>query len=215
MKVKKSKFKVFIWVCIAILMSSCIELEEKITIHEDLSGKVIYQLNMSELGSLFSGIFNNEIENQIKTETDKLVQKLRSQPGIHNVVYKSSMKAGGFSLSFDYDKVKDFNNALFAMGDAKKTMFTPGYLKASKHRVKKINFSNYLSIYMKKENIEIPEEYLSNNITFKSSITVPNKINRTQGIDVKITNSNTTAQQTFQIKQILHDKINTRIKIKY
>lgn len=209
------KYIIIVFAAILMLLNSCIEIGEKITINKDLSGHVEYQLSISEFASIFSGFIDNSIEIQVKSEAGKFIEKLRDQPGISNVVYQSNLPSEGIKVSFDYASTRDFNNALFAMGDAKKNLFTPGYLKANRHRVKKINFSNYLALYLKKEDIEIPEQYLTDMIKFRSTISVPKEIKKSSGNNIKLSDDKFSAIQIFPVKQILHDKVNTGVKIRY
>jgi hypothetical protein len=201
-----------------ILFSGCIEIEENIQVKEDQSGHVIYSINTSEMGSFLSGLsglLDKNIEQQIRSEVDKMIQKLKGQPGIKNVTANTHSVNRNYQVSFDFDRTQNFNNALYAMGGAKKTIFTPGYLRVNQCRVKKINFSSYLSMYLKKEEIEIPDQFLTRMLTFKSTIIVPGSIKKVKGHGASISEDRSLVSQEFLFSDIIHQKVNTGLKIKW
>ncbi len=212
------KQKLILFILLWLTLSGCIEIEENIHIREDLSGHVEYQIKMSELGSLFSGIsgfLDEKLQAKINEEADKLVQKLKIQPGITNVVYETTKSNNKYSVRFDFDKARNFNHALYAMGDARKTIFTPGYLRVNRCRVKKINFSTYLALYLKREKIEIPDHYLTDMVTFKSTIKVPDEIKKVKGLSATVTMDRHAVEQEIPFRKIIHERTDTGMKIRY
>jgi len=209
------KHKFLLYFLLFFIFSSCIEIEEKVSIHQDLSGQISYTIKTSKLGSFISGVIDKRIEAQIKIEADKLIEKLKMQPGIENVQYELNPRNHIYYVQFDFDRAESFNKALYAMGDSKKTFFTPGYLHINRCRVKKINFSKYVSFYLKKEGIEIPNDFITQMLTFKSIIEVPEEIKKTKGLGTVISTDRKSVTQKFLVNEIIQQKINTRLKVRY
>ncbi|MCB2221064.1 MAG: hypothetical protein KQI35_11770 [Bacteroidetes bacterium] len=209
--------RLLLFLLVILLFSGCIEIEEKIQINEDQTGHVRYSINTSELGSFLSGLsglLDKNIEKQLRSEAEKLIQKLKEQPGIKNVNYNIQSADRNYQVSFDFNRAKNFNNALYALGGAKKTIFTPGYLRINRCKVKKINFSGYLSMYLKREQIEIPDQFLSRMLTFKSIVTVPQPIKKVKGSSTLLSEDRSFVSQEFLFTDIIHRKVNTGLKIK-
>ncbi|MCD4695655.1 MAG: hypothetical protein K8S16_05370 [Bacteroidales bacterium] len=201
-----------------LFFSSCLEIVEKVTVNENKSGKISYTLKTNESGSLLnllSGLFDASIEDQVITETNKLIGQLQGQPGISNIHFSTQSKNGLFALSFEFDNTKYLNRALYKMSGSKKTIFTPGYMKISRHKFKKINFSPWLKMYFEKENTELPDPYIISMISFSSVIEFPGKIKKIQPKTLKAGPENKSVSKTYYLLNILEEKTNTGIRVKY
>lgn len=206
------------FILLALLFTSCIEIVEEIIVNKDLSGTIKYSLETNEMGLFFnniSGLFNASVEDQVEKEVQKLISKLENQQGITNLSYNLDQRSGDYYLSFDFKDYKKFNNALYEMSGNKKTFFTPSYFKIRKHSFKKINFSPWLKKYIEKENIEFPSPMITEMISFYSYIYLPDKISKVKPKDVIIYENENKTKQRFSVSEILNDKVNTSIKIKY
>ena len=207
---------VFLFLILSVLFTGCIEIVEEISVNKNKSGSVIYRIETNEAGFFLnnlSGLFDISVEDQVRKEAQKFINKLQSQPGISNISYNLNSRSGDYYLQFDFSDHKQFNNAIYAMSGNKKTMFTPSYFKISKNRFKKINFSPWLKRYMEKEEIEFPSPMMTEMITYTSVINLPKTIKKAKPSSVKI--SDTQAIQKISFSEIIDGKANTGMRIKY
>ena len=72
-----------------------------------------------------------------------------------------------------------------------------------------------LKSYLEDEGIEIPSEYLSEVIYFKSTTYLPNKVKKTKGKQIKIIQEENMVYQKFQLTDVIENKVNVGIKIRY
>ena len=201
-----------------IFLSGCIEIVESIKVNEDTSGTIQYRVMSSETGALlgsFSGLINNSIEDQLRSEASKLVFILKQQEGISNVKYELKNLNGEFYVRFDFASSEQFNKALYQMGGYKKTCLSPGYLKVKKHKVKKRNFTPWLHTYLKKEKIEILDSFLPEMLYFTSIIELPAVIRKVKPENMSVTDNNTIVQQRLSFDEILNDNESTGLKVRY
>ena len=201
-----------------IFLSGCIEIVESIKVNEDTSGTIQYRVMSSETGALlgsFSGLINNSIEDQLRSEASKLVFILKQQEGISNVKYELKNLNGEFYVRFDFASSEQFNKALYQMGGYKKTCLSPGYLKVKKHKVKKRNFTPWLHTYLKKEKIEILDSFLPEMLYFTSIIELPGVIRKVKPENMSVTDNNTIVQQRLSFDEILNDNESTGLKVRY
>ncbi|MCB0806793.1 MAG: hypothetical protein KDC05_13420 [Bacteroidales bacterium] len=208
----------FIIALSSLFLSSCIEITERIIIHENGSGNIEYRVSSNSSNSLFgaiSGFVNQNIEDQLRQEAQKMVQVLSAQEGISNVEYRLEGLRGQFFVSFDFHDTKAFNNALYQMGGYKKSWLSPGYLKSNKCRFVKRNFTPWLNRYLKKEKIEMPSSVMTELITFKSEIEVPDEIRKVRPDHLSVNPNKNQVQQRLTFTEILEENISTGIKIKY
>lgn len=200
------------------VFTGCIEIVEKITVHADKSGKASYSLKTNKGGFLLNnlaGLFDISIQDEAMREADKFADQLKKQPGISNIKLINDKASSNYELSFEFTNSKDLNNAIYSMSGNKKTIFTPGYLKIKKHRFKKINFSPWVKTYLERENIQIPESYITSMITYTSIIEVPNEIKNFSPSTVKIGRDKKEARNSYSLQDILDEKVNTGMRIKY
>ena len=105
--------------------------------------------------------------------------------------------------------------AVYEVFGFKKTILSPSYLKVSNNSLKKINFSPRLKKYLKDEGIEVPSEYLSEVIYFKSTIYLPKKVKNAKGSQVNILYGKNIVEQKFKLTDVIENKVNVGVKIKY
>ncbi|MCF8368410.1 MAG: hypothetical protein K9G76_05150 [Bacteroidales bacterium] len=203
---------------IFVVLTSCIEISEKITVNENKSGKLSYTLKINESGGLIgllTGLFDNSIEDQIIGETQKLKNQLISQPGISNVELITDSPDGLFVFSFEFENTKYLNRALYSISGTKKTIFTPGYVKIKKHKLKKVNFTPWVKMYLKKENISLPDPAILSMITYQSEIELPGPVKNIRPAAFNLSTNRNTASNAYKLQDILEEKINTGVTIKY
>ncbi|MEZ5084489.1 MAG: hypothetical protein R2750_13750 [Bacteroidales bacterium] len=198
--------------------TGCIEIVEKITVHSNKSGKASYSLNTNQRGFFLNnlaGFFDNSLQDEVILEAKKFANQLKNQPGISNVHINTDLATNNFELSFEFDNSKNLNNALYKMSGNKKTMFSPGYLKIKRHRLKKFNFSPWVKPYLERENIEIPDMYITSMITFSSIIELPEEIISYNPSSIKISHDSKIVKNSYSLQNIIEGKVNTGIRIKY
>lgn len=205
-------------VVILISLTSCIEIHEEIHIHKDQSGSLSYRLESSQLGFIFNkiaGIIDIQIEDQLKEKAKELAIKLKQKDGISNVEFNIDSRTMDYELRCDFSNTKKLNVALYEAFGYKKTFFSPSYLKATNHKVKKINFSPMLKDYLEDEGINIPSEYLADVIYFKSTIYLSRKVKKAKGSQTNIANDENLVFQKFRITDVIENKVDVGITIKY
>lgn len=210
--------KLFPIVVILLTFSSCIEIIEEIHINDNKSGSLSYRLESSQIGFLMnnlSKVFNATIEEQLQEKVKEIAILLKQQEGIYNVDITIDPNSMDYELYCEFADSKKLNTALYKVFGYKKTILTPSYIKVTNHKVKKINFSPMLKDYLEDEEIKIPSEYLSGLIYFKSSVYLPKKVKNAKGSQVEIIDDKNLVNQTFKLMDVIENKVNVGIKIKY
>ncbi len=212
------RFRVLIYLTLALSLSSCLEISETIKINKDQSGSVKYELKSTNTGnflSKISGLFDISIEDQVISEAEKFVIQLRKQDGISNIQQNFDKHRGYYSVSFDFVNSKYVNEAVYNLAGSKKNIFTPGYIKVNKSQFKKINFSPWIKRYLEKEKIELPASPLTEAITFTSIVELPNTIVKVKPKNVIISKDQKVVTQEFPLLEITSGKAKTGIRIKF
>jgi len=218
-ELKKTKFLTFVQLlAVFFLFTSCIDIVEEMTIHSDRSGSLAYRIEISGAGNFLSeltGMFSASVEDQIKVEANQFIQILKTQDGITNLQYNLTGGPGTYFLEFDFKDHESLNNSLYAIGGAKKTMFSPGYIKIGKSKFKKLNFTPWLNRYLKQEEIEFQSPFITDNIAFVSVVNVPEDISGTKPADKNVYGFLRKTRQEFRLSDILEGESNTSLKIRY
>lgn len=199
-------------------LTSCIEIVEEININKNKSGNISIKIESDNAGLLINIVNNlvgNSYEDEIKAELKKIADKLTNQKEINNVKINLNERDGQYGISCDFENSKDLNQALYKAFGYKKTIFSPGYIKAGNHKLKKMNITPYVKKYLEKEKIVIPEGYIIDLIDYKSIYHLPDEIKSVSNNNAEITNNSKTAIIEFPIKEVLDNKVNTGIKIRY
>lgn len=205
-------------VVILLTFSSCIEIVEEIHINDDKSGTLSYRLESSQIGFLLnklSGVFDATIEDQLQEKIKEFAFLLKQQEGINKVEFTIDPVSIDYELYCEFSDSKKLNTAMYRVFGYKKTILTPSYIKVSNHKVKKRNFSPMLKDYLENEGIEIPSEYLSGLIYFNSSVYLPRKVKSATGKQVEIITDKNLVNQTFKLTDVIENKVNVGVKIKY
>jgi hypothetical protein len=198
--------------------SSCIEIVEDISINKNKSGNISIKIETGNSGLLLNivnNLFGNSYEDQIKAELTKIASKLKNEKGIENVDFNISDSEGGYGISCDFSNTADLNRALYKAFGYKKTFFSPGYIKAGSHKLKKKNISPYIEQYLENKNITIPDNYIVDMIDYKCIYHLPNEIKSVSNSKAVMSNEYRTASIEFPIDEVLENKVNTGIKIRF
>jgi len=212
------KKTVWILILFTLLFSSCIEIVEEITINKDQSGKIGYRVETSRMISLlnnFTDLMDITIENQIKSEAERLANKIGREKGITNVKVNTKGDISNYSFEFDFATADDLNTAIYHLFGLKQNMFTPKYLKIGSHHFKRKNFAPWVKRYFEEEGIKLPEKELMSVVNFKTVVNLPGEINNFRGNGLQVSNSKKSVIQKHPFPDILEDKANVGIKIRF
>ena len=72
-----------------------------------------------------------------------------------------------------------------------------------------------LKKYLEDEGIEIPAEYISDVIFFRSSIYIPEEVKKANGKEVNIISEKNMVYQKFRLTDVIENKVDVGIKIKH
>ncbi len=199
-------------------LTSCIEIVEEININKDKSGNISIKIESDNAGlilNIVNNLVGNSYEDEVKAELNKIASKLTNQKGINNVKINLNERNGQYGISCDFENPEDLNQALYKSFGYKKTIFSPGYIKAGRHKLKKMNITPYVKKYLEKEDIAIPDGYIIDLIDYKCIYHFPDEIKSISNKNAIITNNSKTATIEFPIEKVLDNKVNTGIKIRY
>lgn len=205
-------------VVILLSLSSCIEVIEEIQINKDKSGSLSYRVESNQIGFLLNKLtafIDIAFEDQLQSKVEEIALLLKQKDGIKHVEFKINRNTIDYELYCEFSDSKKLNEAFYEVFGYKKTILSPSYLKVSNNSVKKINFSPRLKKYLDEEGIEVPSEYLSEVINFKSYIYLPQKVKNVKGSKVKIIDNKNKVEQTFKLTDVIENKVNVGVKIKY
>lgn len=201
-----------------VFLTGCIEIVEEIKINEDRSGTMTYKIETDEIGTfinMISGMVDESFDDKIRQEFEKYTRKLRGNPGISNINYNYKDTSEDYYISFDFASDNDLNDALYDVLGIKKNMFTPAFIKIKQSKLKKINYAPWVKRYMDSEGIEIPTSSFSNLVTQRSVVSLSQKIKKVSGESMQISGDKKSTTQRFDIQDIIENKVNVGLKLKY
>ena len=207
----------FIAIVLLLSTTSCIDLHEKLNLHADRSGTLSYTLDINQangLLGLLSGFMDQSYQNQLNVQLQEWTGKLVKQKGISEVKYTANFDQGFISLSFDFSNAKSLNKALYAVSDNRKTWLSPSYIKIKKHRMKKFNIAPYIKQYLNKEEVK-PDPAILKHIGYTSTIEAPEVIKNVSAENTTLNEEGTSVSQHFEIEDVINNRVNTGIKIRY
>ena len=203
---------------LSLFLTSCIEIVEEITINKNKSGSLSIRVESDNAGTIMNIVNNfmgNSYEGQIKAELNRIAKKLQGEKGIQNVKVDFNERDVQYGISCDFSNSNDLNLALYKAFGYKKSIFSPGYLKVHKHKLKKLNIAPFVKMYLDKEDITIPDTYITDLINYECIYHLPNKIKGTSNKNAVINSTTQTVSIEFPIKEVLNNKVNTGIKIRH
>ncbi len=201
-----------------LVLTSCIEIVEEITVNSDQSGTISYSIKTDHLTSMLSslsGLFDqNTLKEEMTERFEEFAMKFKNNQSIKNVKFNIGNNITDASLSFDFNSTKELNMALYEIAGSKKTFFAPSYLKIGKHKLKKFNIAPYLKKKLVEQDINLPEE-LMNMIELRTIYNLPENIKSAKGKSVIMAGQRKSTVQEFEFMDVYDNKINTGIKIRY
>jgi hypothetical protein len=205
-------------VVISFLLTGCVEIVEEIQIRKDKSGMLTYRLESSQLGLILnklSGLVDFAFEEQIQDKIREVAYKLQQKEGIEHVEFTADTDLFDYSISCHFSNTKYLNAALYEVFGYRKTLFSPSYIKASGHTVKKINFAPLLKDFLDDEGIVIPSAYLAEIIYYRSTVKLPGTVKKVKGKNMKVSEDKSQVNQRFRFTDILENKVDVGFKIRY
>ncbi len=203
---------------LSLFLTSCIEIVEEITINKNRSGNLSIKVESDNAGSILNIVNNfmgNSYDDEIKAELNRIAKKLQGEKGIQNVKVNLNEKDVQYGISCDFSNSNDLNQALYKAFGYTKSIFSPGYIKVRKHKMKKLNIAPFLKKYLDKEDITIPDTYITDLIDYKCIYHLPDKIKGTSNKNAVINSATQTVSIKFPIQEVLGNEANTGIKIRY
>jgi hypothetical protein len=197
--------------------TSCIEIVEEITMHDDNSGNIYYHLETNGISRLlnnFSGLLDSSIENQIKEYVEELAIKMKGQKGIDSVKYKLDGNKDNFQLRFSFAKPENLNDAIYNLLGYEENIFSPKYIKVNNHNFQRKNFAPWIKKYLAKVEIDLPLMDIASMVTYKTIVHFPKKVKHFKGSNLEISDDRMKLTQRKKLTEVLENKTNVSIKSK-
>jgi hypothetical protein len=200
---------------IALISSSCIKIEEYISVNGDGLGYYKIRLDISNI-AMFSQVMNSPAD-KIADELQYYVDQIRAVKGITNVNFSHTQKF--IEISFNFENNKAFKQVLKTLTDNQFNILIPNYIKISNNKIVKKNISPYIQKFIKYSdqfisNYNIPiNDYTLGLINFNTYIVTPDEIKQ-----VSHPLANKTKDNEVVLKTNLRDLkygYNNKIKVKY
>lgn len=118
---------------LSISLSSCIELEEKITLTAKGSGTYQLSLDMGML-SMMGGAEKMPMLEQIKSFPGFIADAINGVAGITDIKTAIDNPKGFFSVSFAFENQGAFKRAMIKLAGLKAGFIMPNYIKVKKHK---------------------------------------------------------------------------------
>ncbi|HBG71853.1 MAG: hypothetical protein A2W93_12690 [Bacteroidetes bacterium GWF2_43_63] len=202
----------------ALLLTSCIELEERIIIYPDKSGDYSLKLDLSALSQTGMDAFkpSDEILNFPQT----VENAVKNVSGISNVKAESDTKKGIYQVSFRFKNHKVFKRALLQLAGMKYGFIVPKYMKAGKHRFSKKNIGPLIAKQInKQDNSPLKQDFMgvdvASMINVKTIIETPHEV---KNIKKNVRAVKTNDPEIVEIKSTLKDILNgasTGVVVRY
>gem|GEM_PF-559663 len=220
LKIKFKKSFIIILLTPLLLLQSCIEIVEEVTIHQDQSGNIALSVNTGGNNNPFMALINQFADmsfmDDITTNAMRVNDILKNQEGISNVRYTESRRKGQLELAFDFEDEKSLNNALYAVGGYEKSFFQPKLYKIKKNKFVRKNTTGWIIKLIEQEKENIPDEAIFDLIEVKSVYHFPHDARCIRAPkNVVSSDDNHTYTSSNYLSDLIDKKTNTRIKIKY
>lgn len=207
--------KYILIILIALISSSCIKIEEYISVNEDGVGYYKIRLDLSNI-AMFNQVMNSPAD-KIAEQVQFYVDNIRTIKGISNVNFSHSEK--NIEISFNFEDNKAFKQVLKTLTDNQFNILIPNYIKISNNKIVKKNISPYIQKFIKysdqfQNNYNIAlNDYTLGLINFNTYIITTDKIKK-----VSHPLANKSKDNEVVLKTNLRDLkygYNNKIKVKY
>jgi hypothetical protein len=193
---------------------SCFDIHEKITVHHDKSGEIMFYIENSGIGGMLAYISGNQEYDDMTTQVDSLAQYLSVQEGISKVEYNLSPFQGDMFLKIAFENTKALNKAFYGFLGYKKLSWLKKYIKIKRKKLLRMNISPFLQMYIRQNKIQLSDyqEYIAS-IKVISKMQFPGEIKTVKGENYEIEDNSVT--QTFSLMSLLYNTKSTALKVKY
>jgi len=199
-------------------MQSCIEIVEEVAVNEDKSGSFSLSVGLNGANSLF-GLIGSFVElpelDGIEREIEIIVNKLKAQEGISNVRFSKIKSGGNYALSFDFMDSKSLNKALYAVNNEEKKFFQPSFYKITGSKYQRKNITNWAKMLLEKEKDNLPDEAIFELMEYEAIVHIPSPATRVKADDAKLSSDKKTVSTRNFISDILDERIDTGMKVKF
>lgn len=206
--------KVIFILLLATMVSSCIEIEEHITINPDKSGVYRLSIDLSAI-SAFGGGQKNEDMKKLASFPQEVSAQLKDIEGISDINDKPIDKKGVHAISFRFKNPKAFHRALMTIAGWKLGFAIPKYIKINKHKVKKFNIAPLIKQKMKEESTKslIPE-MLYSSIYVNTIIDLPLPAKKVNHPKAQLSNGNKTVKLKTTLQEFI-DGYDNGLRIRF
>jgi len=201
---------------VAFSFTSCIDLVEEISINHDLSGHYELRLETGGLGSMM-GQMGNQISIPQLNELESRLRVLRAQAGISNVQKHIKIKELRFHISFDFENEKALNNAIYQLAGIEPNIFLKKFLKVKKHKLVRPNLNPYIQRIIEDRDLlnQLPSTDLLSYVDYKFILNSPYDIKSVSNSKAIIQSDKKTMISSYSLKELVLDKKNIYLKVKY
>ncbi len=219
-KLHTRKLLVLIILVSSFLMQGCIEIVEDININQNQSGTLTISINTGGGNNIFLALLGQYADlsfiDEIRTNALIAKDRLRNQEGISNVSFSGSPQKGSLQISFDFEDDEALNEALYAIADYEKPFWQSGIYKINKHKFVRKNTTPWIKLLIKQEEDNIPDDVLFDLIEIKTIVHIPAKAKKLwRASNVTASNGDRTFTTSNNLSDLMDEKRNTRIKIRY
>ncbi len=206
-------------IAISLLLHSCINIVEEVTVHADRSGSVSLRLDAgggNPLMTLLGRFVDLSFMDDLEQEARGVASILRSQPGISKVNFIKKGRNGALELSFDFADSRALNHALYAAAGARKTCWQPAIYKTRGSSFVRTNTTGWLRLLVKEAGDEMPDKAIAEFIDITSIYHVPKPLrNISSNAKYSVSKDQMTITTTNTLADVLDNNISSRIKIRY
>jgi hypothetical protein len=181
----RSGLRIFFLLAAIFIFRGCVEITEDIIVNADGSGSIKVGIDVGKIGASISDQ-NSQIDvsmlEKIRKIPSEAPQKLNTVKGIINVQAVSDEKKGNYSLSFEFENSKALNDAIYTLAGIKKSVFSPTFIKISKHKMVKKDLSPYIRMAIKDQKKKSYNDLLFSFINYKSTCIFPADVKKASNI---------------------------------
>lgn len=203
-----------------IVLQGCIEIVEEVTINENRSGSLSFTVQAgggsNPLIALFRQYADMSFMDEIRDNAELVSRVLKASDGISNVRFTESHRNSRMILSFDFEDDKKLNQALYASAGIEKTFLQPNIYKIRNHKFVRKNTTGWIMKLMEQEQDHIPDEIIFDLVQIKSVYRIPNQARKIKVPENFVASQNgRTFTGTNFLSDLIDEKVNTRIKLRY
>jgi hypothetical protein len=211
---------ILLFLCCLLFLTGCIEITDEITVNADGSGTIRASIDMGMLGSASDKQRPNvdmDMLNKIKTFPLLADSLLKGMPGISNLIPVTDHKKGLFALSMDFKDSRSLNKAIYRLFGKNMGLFSPSFVKVSKHKLVKKNMAPLLKKMLEgnKTINSMAGDMMMQFISFNSIYHLPAGATKISNIKAIAESGGTTVTTRFSLSEMIKTDFDYGIKIRY